>query len=172
MSDKKKDAALPKIDSFDYHLSTPIKYSDGGQSIPTDVVTIVAPGEKLCIKAFKLCQMMTSANIKAGATVAVLNKIMDAPETQKLIEEKKAKEAKSFDVKTIIKEGSETCKTVMIASDVDLEKGIAEFKKLAKEGCVMVAEKPLNYIQWKALSNLDIMEMFFQFCGVFISPSL
>lgn len=167
---EKKEFEIPKIDNFEFQLRKPINYAEGGRNVPVNSVKVVAPGEKLCVQAFVLVQMVTTACVKAGVMLRALQKTYDGDaESQKLLTESGSKE---ITPEVIIKDASESVKVFMSTSDVNLEKAIDEFYKLASAGCVLVGNNPINFVQWQEMSNLDIMDMFFQFVGVFTSPSL
>lgn len=167
-----------QVDSFEYNLSSQIGYAESGkgsagQKLYVDKVTLVSPLVKLLIKSRKLAQMIGAISIKTAPVFGALRKHFESQEPKLLEMEKKkeVKEEKEEDSQTPVELGDALKMTVMI-SDLDFEAAIFEFQQLALLGSVLVEGKNINFIQWDEISQPDQVEMFFQFIGVFIMPSL
>ncbi len=159
LTQNKEKTELSVIDSFEFKLSKPIGYGVGGKHVYTDKVKVVAPGEKLCIEAIKLEQMTLAAAIKSSALAAKFKKTKDSPEPDEEDEDK-------------VKSAGKTGKMLMTASDINVSLGIEIFGDLAMAGCLIIQGNPVNPVQWNELSNYDKRDIFYQFIGVFILPSI
>lgn len=173
--DTKKDF---QIDSFEYNLASPIGYAQAGvgqagTKLQTDKIKIVSPLVKNYIESLCLSQLMRQASLKAVSIFQILKNTSSA-EDIKLLEEKhkqEEEEEENLADKTPAKMSEEVRDTIM-TSDMDIHRALEIFKTLCLSGTVQVEETAINFIQWKEISPVDHLEMFFQFIAVFIQPSL
>jgi len=167
-----------QVDSFEYNLSSPVGYAEtgkgtAGQKLYVDKITLVSPLVKFLIKSMKLAQMLNLASLKVIPVLQVITKYSDAQELKLLGEKKAEKEKSKEDEKPQTPaEMAEQVRFTILASDMNFEKAIEVFKDLAGMGCVLVEGKKINHMQWDEISQPDQVEMFYQFTGVFIMPSL
>lgn len=163
-----------QIDSFEYNLSSQIGYAHDGQKLYVNKVTLVSPLVKFLVKSMKLSQLINLATMKALPIFNAIRKHSDPEDIILLEEENKGEEEKRKKEGEIEspKEMGDRVRLPIMTSDIDFEKVIEAFKELAQAGCVLVEGKKINFLQWDEVSQPDQVEMFFQFAGVFIMPSL
>lgn len=177
-----------ELDWFEYELDSPIHYSDGGKRIPTTTVYIYAPHSKIAIQTFELEQMISLALTKFavlfkrmsfdGSDNSVGNSLLSDQNSQnkegeiEINKEGEVKEKNTEKESINFLEASEEARVVARNSDLNMEKAVNVFGKLAQLGCVKVGEKDINYMQWANISPPDKMEIFFRFVGIFVIPSL
>ena len=156
---------------FEIALSTPVGYvvEGHGEKLYSDKVTLVAPSAKQAIKAVRLQQFMQTAAIKCSALFSMFKK-QDIEEEPKQITLDVEDEQTARD--KAITDGSDTARTTILSSDIDIESGLSAFEDLAKTGCLMVNGKEIDPFQWINISELDKLNIFYHFVGVFIMPSL
>ena len=168
-----------QIDSFEYNLSSPVGYAEtgkgqSGHKLYTDKVTLVSPLVKFLIKSMRLSQFVNLAIMKAIPIFKTIRKYSD-PEEIKLLEEgikKEEEERKKEGKPQTPAEMGDGIRQQILTSDINFEKVIEVFQDLAQAGCVLVEKKSINFMQWDEISQPDQVEMFYQFAGVFIMPSL
>lgn len=159
------------IDSFEFTLRNPVSYAFDGQRVPSQSVQIHAPGVDLIFESYALTQMVTKAAFSSveflqtlSVTIGDQEKFVDVEDNEKM------QKQKSFHQSPI--EASEQVDLYLKFSDIKIKDAISEFRNLALEGCVRVNNKKLTQYQWKELRNDDVLDMFMQFLGVFILPSI
>ncbi len=155
------------IDSFEFYLREPVKYSYAGEFVRTDKVEICAPSVGMLIKKVKLDQMVTQAVVRASTFFAALG---NANPTGTLpLEEESSGEGEKDEGSP--RTAGETAKGLIVMSDLDVESAIEYFGVLAMKGCVKVEKMELNALQWRDIREDDKLDMFYQFVGVFMLPS-
>lgn len=167
------------VDEFNYILSSPIGYKapNVGQLMNTQTVTLVSPLVKFCIMSKGLCQMIMRATIQTMPIFQQLGQYSNAQEmvrieNQKAEEAEKAEEAGEDKKSQTPDELAREVEIPIMASEMNFELAMEKFKELAFSGCVLVEGTKINFIQWGQISEPDLVEMFYQFVGVFIMPSL
>lgn len=160
-------------DSFFFHLRNPVRFSHGGSGVEIDKIEICAPSVGMLIKKFKIEQMVSQAILRASG---LLHRPDDLSE-QALLEEKRKKEVEEDEYSPI--KAGETARYLILLSELSLEAAISLFGELAianpeskQNGCVQINGQNLNFIQWHDIREDDKMDIFFQFVGVFILPSV
>jgi hypothetical protein len=153
------------IDSFEFYLREPIRYSFAGEFPSTNRIEIHAPSVGVLIKKVKLDQMVTQAVVRASTLFTALRQA-DSQDTI-LLEDKKPEEEEDNSPRA----AGETARSLIVMSDLDVEVAINHFGVMAMEGCVRVERMNLNLLQWRDIREDDKLDMFYQFVGVFMLPS-
>jgi hypothetical protein len=167
-----KPEEFSKTDMFEYVLSSPIQFAMQGQMQDTNILTIVSPPVvNMRIKSFELSQMIHLATMQSATVTKTMQKhgVFDTDDDTKLLEEKKKEEKKKEETPEELSQG---IRFTLLNSELNLEKAIDKFKELALAGCVLINNDKINFLQWDSIPESDKMEIFFQFIGVFIMPSL
>jgi hypothetical protein len=164
---KEKVAFDFQVDFFEYVLASPVGYASAGSLLKTDRVTLNSPLVKHLIKSMALSQLVNIATMKASSIFQAMKKYA-SDEDIKLLEDQKKEEQQEETAQSL----GEQARTIILGSDINFEKAVDKFKDLAFAGCLRVEKNTINVIQWDEISEPDKVEMFFQFVGVFILPSL
>ena len=169
---EEKNAITRIPDSFSFALREPISRAsepgEGGGTVRVDSVTLVAPGAMLIIESYKMRMDLKKAFYNAAP---YLNKMRDFIEEPKLLPADGKKEEDEFDFfdQSPVESG-EHAQIYIDLSELNIFDLVDQFRVLALKGCVRIDGKKISPFQWKDLRQDDVLDMLFQFLGVFILP--
>jgi hypothetical protein len=167
MEEKNKNKKIFEVDDFNYELYSPIGYKaqNVGQLVDIQTVKLVSPLVKLCIMNKGLSQMVMRAYLE---TIPLFQQMKRDSDVEEKKSEDDVAEQRAFNPEALARE----VEVPIMASKMNFSLAMEKFKELAMAGCVLVEETKINFIQWGQISEPDLVEMFYQFVGVFIMPSL
>lgn len=161
-------------DSFEYGLKEPIEYHFGGQVVPCGSVTIRGPGLDLLFESYVIKQMLAQSIIRTTAISEIIQRAQpdQSQPDQLLLPEEEDKGKDKGKEKFSPSKAARSVDYTALISDLHMPTAIKEFSKLAMAGCVKVKDNNVNFLQWEKIRNDDKLEIFLQFAGVFIMPSV
>lgn len=169
--------ALKVIDSFRFYLREPVSYADSGRKgsgrmEKIDMVTIHGPGLELLFESYTLIQMIGRAMMSSVDAIRNLASYIDENQGDYALLTDGREDEKADLLDQSPAQAGDQAKLYINFSDMSVVEAINEFRRIAMMGCVRVNGKNVTAFQWKELRNDDILDMFKQFIGVFILPSV
>jgi len=160
----------PKIiDSFDFHLRSPVSYAFNGEPVRCDKLTLKAPGFELIYDNRRIRAMLGQAMVKSEI---ILLQVAAASrsERQLMLEEEKSK---LDEIKSPARLGEEL-DFLTLMSEFDMEKAVELFGNMCtagpKRSCALVNGNEMHAGQWSEIRDDDRIDMFLQYAAVFIQP--
>lgn len=158
-------------DSFDFKLSRPISYAESGRQMHTDSVTVYAPGEELLLQSLGLSQLVHRAALDAAKSAAEMGNVKKAKQLFGMVLDDE--DVEEIEKQETPEEAGASARMILMTSQISLPDATDEFASLACSGCLRInGNVKLNSFQWKEIAAADKLEIFFQFIGVFMVPSL
>lgn len=148
------------MEDQDHALKTPIKISDGkGGECEVYAITLVAPVKKFIRKTYNLQQYFKQAHVQQ---VSLYAKIASLAGNFQRPEDKAESEDEGMSPTDIM----ETFKS----SEVDIEKVMDEFERIALLGALKIDDENLKKKHWDDLDFEDQEALFAKYMSFFIEP--
>ena len=146
--------------SFEYNLSSPIKYSDNGEFVESDLLVLYAPNWKQSRYASKISQQYIRARSQL-ATSDLMDKLSALEPTQSVEKDKDDEDTAARGMIEVFK-----------MSAFDIHDILEMFTQLLRTGVAQIEDKTrLSEKHLEAISLLDLELMLGRYINSFLEPT-